>query len=135
MHHEHEVERLMMMEMQQQQSQMEMQQQSQMEMQQQSHMDMQQQSHHSHPGNQMNGGSFESEAAKRKHFLERNKIAAAKCRMKRKIFIQELERKAVQESERNIELQAHVNILRDEVMQLKNQLLMVKKCSCGGAVE
>ena len=64
-----------------------------------------------------------------------HRIAAAKCRMKRKIFIQELERKAVQESERNIELQAHVNILRDEVMQLKNQLLMVKKCSCGGVVE
>jgi hypothetical protein len=59
------------------------------------------------------------------------RIAASKSRLKRKLFVQELERKAVHESERNMELQAQINVMRDEVMLLKNQLLLLRgNCSC-----
>ncbi|XP_041372329.1 cyclic AMP-dependent transcription factor ATF-2-like [Gigantopelta aegis] len=65
---------------------------------------------------------------RRRKFLERNRAAAARCRMKRKSWISNLERKADDLQNTNTRLQTEVNVLRSEVAQLKTLLLAHKDC-------
>ncbi|KAJ3095477.1 hypothetical protein HDU97_006899 [Phlyctochytrium planicorne] len=72
----------------------------------------------------------DNDEEKRKKFLERNRVAASKCRQKKKLWMQELEQKSTELSERNKELIATVGQLKEEVLLLKNQLLLHRKCRC-----
>uniref|UniRef100_T1J3S5 BZIP domain-containing protein n=1 Tax=Strigamia maritima TaxID=126957 RepID=T1J3S5_STRMM len=65
---------------------------------------------------------------KRRRFLERNRAAATRCRLKRKQFISNLERRADELSGTNVQLQNEVSSLRNEVAQLKTMLLAHKDC-------
>ncbi|XP_059822688.1 cyclic AMP-dependent transcription factor ATF-2 isoform X3 [Hemitrygon akajei] len=65
---------------------------------------------------------------KRRKFLERNRAAASRCRQKRKVWVQSLEKKAEDLSSTNIQLQNEVTLLRNEVAQLKQLLLAHKDC-------
>ncbi|TSM68873.1 Cyclic AMP-dependent transcription factor ATF-2 [Bagarius yarrelli] len=65
---------------------------------------------------------------KRRKFLERNRAAASRCRQKRKVWVQSLEKKAEDLSSMNGELQNEVTLLRNEVAQLKQLLLAHKDC-------
>ncbi|XP_051565256.1 cyclic AMP-dependent transcription factor ATF-2-like isoform X2 [Myxocyprinus asiaticus] len=65
---------------------------------------------------------------KRRKFLERNRAAASRCRQKRKVWVQGLEKKAEDLSTMNGQLQNEVTILRSEVAQLKQLLLAHKDC-------
>ncbi|KAI8848480.1 hypothetical protein BC829DRAFT_417626 [Chytridium lagenaria] len=76
------------------------------------------------------GREEEGEDDKRKKFLERNRVAASKCRQKKKLWMQELEQKSTELSERNKELHITVGQLKDEVLLLKNQLLLHRQCRC-----
>lgn len=67
---------------------------------------------------------------KRAKFLERNRLAAAKCRTKKKEWTNNLEAAARQASQQTRELQAIVQNLRDEVIQYKTQLLDHQNCNC-----
>ncbi|KAJ3171022.1 hypothetical protein HDU88_008056 [Geranomyces variabilis] len=67
---------------------------------------------------------------KRKRFLERNRVAASKCRMKKKQWLQDLETKSAEIGQSNRQLQSIVTQLKEEVMVLKNQLLLHRNCTC-----
>lgn len=65
---------------------------------------------------------------RRKRFLERNRAAATRCREKRKIWVQQLEKKADDLTNTNAHLQSEIALLRTEVAQLKSLLLAHKDC-------
>ncbi|XP_068670601.1 cyclic AMP-dependent transcription factor ATF-7-like [Montipora foliosa] len=65
---------------------------------------------------------------RRKRFLERNRAAATRCREKRKIWVQQLEKKAEDLTTTNSHLQSEITLLRTEVAQLKSLLLAHKDC-------
>ncbi|XP_078375802.1 uncharacterized protein LOC144659247 [Oculina patagonica] len=65
---------------------------------------------------------------RRKRFLERNRAAATRCREKRKIWVQQLEKKADDLCNTNAHLQSEITLLRTEVAQLKSLLLAHKDC-------
>ncbi|KAJ1643631.1 hypothetical protein LPJ64_004605 [Coemansia asiatica] len=77
-----------------------------------------------------NGEGTSAEQLRRRRFLERNRIAASKCRQKKKIWIQELERRAEDVTMQNRSLHIAVAQLKEEVMILKNQLLAHRNCGC-----
>jgi len=65
---------------------------------------------------------------RRRKFLERNRAAASRCRQKRKVWVQQLEKKADDLSTTNVSLQNEINVLKSEVAQLKALLLAHKDC-------
>jgi len=70
---------------------------------------------------------------KRKKFLERNRLAASKCRQKKKEWANNLEEQARYQGQENKLLRASVAQLRDECLYLKNFLLSTHSgCSCVG---
>ncbi|KNE68832.1 hypothetical protein AMAG_13470 [Allomyces macrogynus ATCC 38327] len=71
---------------------------------------------------------------KRKKFLERNRIAAMKCRQKRKEWMQNLEHVYAETSTRNEDLLAEAHRLRDEILHLRAQLVLHKACGPSCAV-
>ncbi|KAI7905543.1 uncharacterized protein BX663DRAFT_429897 [Cokeromyces recurvatus] len=75
---------------------------------------------------------FEGDDAeeRRKKFLERNRVAAYKCRQKKKNWMQELEHKAEIQNAYNEELRALVAQLKEESMYLRNLLLTHGNCNC-----
>ncbi|KAI8844212.1 hypothetical protein BC829DRAFT_435083 [Chytridium lagenaria] len=75
-------------------------------------------------------GDNNDDSKKRLKVLQRNRAAALKCRQKKKRLNQELEEKSVKLTKKNNELHDMVNMLKEEVLLLKNQLLMHRKCSC-----
>uniref|UniRef100_A0A5F8GX10 Cyclic AMP-dependent transcription factor ATF-2 n=1 Tax=Monodelphis domestica TaxID=13616 RepID=A0A5F8GX10_MONDO len=88
---------------------------------------------HPAPQTQNTGGrrrraANEDPDEKRRKFLERNRAAASRCRQKRKVWVQSLEKKAEDLSSLNGQLQSEVTLLRNEVAQLKQLLLAHKDC-------
>ncbi|KAJ2456253.1 hypothetical protein EV183_000180 [Coemansia sp. RSA 2336] len=75
-------------------------------------------------------GELTPEQQRRQRFLERNRIAASKCRQKKKLWVQELERRAEDVTMQNRTLHIAVAQLKEEVMVLKNQLLAHRNCNC-----
>ena len=75
---------------------------------------------------------FEGDDAedRRKKFLERNRVAAYKCRQKKKNWMQELEQKADIQNTHNDELRNLVAQLKEESMYLRNLLLTHGNCDC-----
>ncbi|KAJ2887770.1 hypothetical protein GGI21_006823, partial [Coemansia aciculifera] len=67
---------------------------------------------------------------RRRRFLERNRVAASKCRQKKKMWIQDLERRADDVTMQNRSLHIAVAQLKEEVLILKNQLLAHSNCGC-----
>ncbi|KAJ1905657.1 hypothetical protein LPJ81_001805 [Coemansia sp. IMI 209127] len=71
-----------------------------------------------------------TEHERRRKFLERNRLAASKCRQKKKMWVQELERRAEDATMQNRSLHIAVAQLKEEVLILKNQLLTHHSCGC-----
>uniref|UniRef100_I3K1J4 Cyclic AMP-dependent transcription factor ATF-7 n=1 Tax=Oreochromis niloticus TaxID=8128 RepID=I3K1J4_ORENI len=65
---------------------------------------------------------------RRQRFLERNRAAASRCRQKRKLWVNSLEKKAEELSTLNVSLSNEVSLLRNEVAHLKQLLLAHKDC-------
>ncbi|ODV80785.1 uncharacterized protein CANTADRAFT_20349 [Suhomyces tanzawaensis NRRL Y-17324] len=74
-------------------------------------------------------GGPSSLADKRKSFLERNRVAASKCRQRKKQLIQKMEDELSFYSTGYRELSAQVSQLRDQVITLKGVLVSHKDCS------
>ncbi|EON69731.1 hypothetical protein W97_08993 [Coniosporium apollinis CBS 100218] len=70
------------------------------------------------------------EFVKREKFLERNRVAASKCRQKKKEWTSNLEQQARELTAQRAHLQAYVASLRDEVLYLKDQMLRHSDCNC-----
>ncbi|KAJ6144879.1 Rho GTPase activation protein [Penicillium chermesinum] len=69
------------------------------------------------------------ERAKRAKFLERNRLAASKCRQKKKEHTQQLESRYKEQSEKKEQLVGEIARLRSEILNLKNEVL--KHAQCG----
>lgn len=67
---------------------------------------------------------------KRLKFLERNRQAALKCRQKKKVWESELQQRSDLVQQRNKELRATVQELKEEALALKSQLLAHTDCDC-----
>ncbi|KAI8377500.1 uncharacterized protein BYT42DRAFT_570520 [Radiomyces spectabilis] len=65
---------------------------------------------------------------KRKNFLERNRIAALKCRQRKKQWLNNLQSKVEYLSNDNERLQMQTEALREEIVNLKTLLLAHKDC-------
>lgn len=77
--------------------------------------------------NNANGKKMTDEE-KRKNFLERNRVAALKCRQRKKQWLANLQQKVEIFSTENDALSAQIQSLRDEVVNLKTLLLAHKDC-------
>ncbi|KAK7178058.1 bZIP transcription factor [Paraphaeosphaeria sporulosa] len=71
---------------------------------------------------------FQVSSAQQSH-LEKNRIAAHRCRQRKKEYISGLEARARESSPKNRVLRANVALLREEVLSLKNEVL--RHASCG----
>lgn len=65
---------------------------------------------------------------KRKNFLERNRVAALKCRQRKKAWLASLQSKVELYSTENESLSQQISQLREEVVNLKTLLLAHKDC-------
>ncbi|GAN03286.1 hypothetical protein MAM1_0037c02738 [Mucor ambiguus] len=71
----------------------------------------------------------DDEESKRKHFLERNRQAALKCRQRKKQWLANLQHRVEYLSTDNEQLQSQATMLREEVINLKTLLLAHKDCA------
>ncbi|QKX58403.1 uncharacterized protein TRUGW13939_05525 [Talaromyces rugulosus] len=68
------------------------------------------------------------ERVKREKFLERNRLAASKCRQKKKEHTMQLESRFKEASDKRELLNAEISRLRSEVLGLKNEVLRHAQC-------
>lgn len=74
------------------------------------------------------GKSKMTDEEKRKNFLERNRVAALKCRQRKKQWLANLQNKVEMFSSENDALTQQISQLREEVVNLKTLLLAHKDC-------
>ncbi|KAF2134943.1 hypothetical protein P153DRAFT_362655 [Dothidotthia symphoricarpi CBS 119687] len=74
------------------------------------------------------GFPFQVSSARQSH-LEKNRVAAHKCRQRKKEYIGGLEGRAREFSTKNKQLKENVAMLREEVLSLKNEVL--RHAGCG----
>lgn len=74
------------------------------------------------------GFPFQVSSARQSH-LEKNRVAAHKCRQRKKEYINGLEARARDFSTKNKALKENVTMLREEVLSLKNEVL--RHAGCG----
>lgn len=70
------------------------------------------------------------EDVKRSKFLERNRVAASKCRQKKKEWTQNLENRARELQRANSALRMEVDSCRQEILFLKGEMLKHSTCGC-----
>lgn len=73
-------------------------------------------------------GKKMTDEEKRKNFLERNRVAALKCRQRKKQWLANLQQKVEIFSSENDALSSQISQLREEVVNLKTLLLAHKDC-------
>lgn len=81
-------------------------------------------------GSNATEGSNKPEDVKRSKFLERNRVAASKCRQKKKEWTQNLETRARELQKNNNMIRMNVESLRQEVLFLKGEMLKHSSCDC-----
>ncbi|MCJ1464882.1 hypothetical protein MMC07_003497 [Pseudocyphellaria aurata] len=74
-------------------------------------------------------GKKMTDEEKRKNFLERNRVAALKCRQRKKQWLANLQAKVEIFSSENDSLSAQVAQLREEIVAMKQIMLQHKDCS------
>lgn len=67
---------------------------------------------------------------KRRKFLERNRVAASKCRQKKKEWTNNLEERARELQKNKAQLAMLVGSLREEMLYLKGEVLKHNNCNC-----
>ncbi|KAI1100747.1 hypothetical protein F4804DRAFT_344506 [Jackrogersella minutella] len=70
-----------------------------------------------------------AESAKRNRFLEKNRVAATKCRQKKKEWVSDLEETRFGLESQNNHLQMEYSSLRNEITQIKSQLMEHASCN------
>ncbi|KAI9027206.1 hypothetical protein CLU79DRAFT_833132 [Phycomyces nitens] len=77
---------------------------------------------------QKNTENVSEEEDKRRNFLERNRIAALKCRQRKKQWLKDLKEKVECLSNDNDQLQVEASLLKEQVINLRTILLAHKNC-------
>ncbi|KAH0555707.1 hypothetical protein GP486_006349 [Trichoglossum hirsutum] len=72
----------------------------------------------------------EEDEAKRSRFLERNRLAASKCRQKKKEWTKGLEERARSLQNEKLQLQMIVGSLKSEMIYIREELLKHGNCGC-----
>ncbi|KAK4981804.1 hypothetical protein LTR66_009692 [Elasticomyces elasticus] len=72
----------------------------------------------------------EGEGLKKEMYREKNRVAAAKCRAKKKTAVDGLEQTGRYHSSMNTHLKIELKALRDELSSLRNMALQHTDCSC-----
>ncbi|KAL8767157.1 MAG: hypothetical protein Q9209_006248 [Squamulea sp. 1 TL-2023] len=86
---------------------------------------------HGRLSNPSNGQAPSSaEEVRRSKFLERNRVAASKCRQKKKEWTQNLENRARDLQKENRELRMMLDSMRDEMLFIKSEMLKHTTCGC-----
>ncbi|KAL8952788.1 MAG: hypothetical protein Q9222_001335 [Ikaeria aurantiellina] len=86
---------------------------------------------HGRPVNGSGGqGMSNVEEVRRSKFLERNRVAASKCRQKKKEWTQNLEARARDLQKDNNSLRMMVDSMRDEMLFIKGEMLKHTTCGC-----
>lgn len=70
------------------------------------------------------------EDTRRAKFLERNCIAASKCRQKKIEWTYKLENQAREKQKQNCDMRMMVASLREEILFLKGEMLKHNSCNC-----
>ena len=68
--------------------------------------------------------------ARREKFLERNRMAASKCRARKKEWTEEVKKRSKEITDENERLKERVIALTNEVLELKGELLKHVDCNC-----
>ncbi|KAL8760176.1 MAG: hypothetical protein Q9199_000198 [Rusavskia elegans] len=71
-----------------------------------------------------------AEDVRRSKFLERNRVAASKCRQKKKEWTQNLENRARKLQKENHSLRMMLDSMRDEMIFIKSEMLKHTTCGC-----
>ncbi|KAL8683860.1 MAG: hypothetical protein Q9186_000203 [Xanthomendoza sp. 1 TL-2023] len=71
-----------------------------------------------------------AEEVRRSKFLERNRVAASKCRQKKKEWTQNLEDRARDLQKENQSLRIMIDSMRDEMLFIKSEMLKHTTCGC-----
>jgi len=79
------------------------------------------------------GGKKMTDEEKRRNFLERNRVAALKCRQRKKQWLANLQAKVEMYSAENDSLNGQVAQLHDEIRNLRTLLMGHKDCPVGHA--
>ncbi|KAI4230182.1 MAG: hypothetical protein L6R36_000295 [Xanthoria steineri] len=82
----------------------------------------------SNSSNRQASSSVEDE--RRSKFLERNRVAASKCRQKKKEWTQNLESRARELQKENHSLRMMLDSMREEMMFIKDEMLKHTTCGC-----
>ena len=85
---------------------------------------------HAQRASDVKSASDKPEDVKRSKFLERNRVAASKCRQKKKEWTQNLESRARDLQKTNNMLRLNVESLREEILFLKGEMLKHSTCDC-----
>ncbi|KAL8929087.1 MAG: hypothetical protein Q9172_000630 [Xanthocarpia lactea] len=86
---------------------------------------------HGRSSNSSNGQALSSaEDVRRSKFLERNRVAASKCRQKKKEWTQNLENRARELQKENHNLRMMLDSMRDEMLFIKSEMLKHTTCGC-----
>ena len=80
--------------------------------------------------NTPSGDPNNPEDVRRSKFLERNRVAASKCRQKKKEWTSNLETRARDLQKNNSSLRMMLGSLKDEVLFLKGEMLKHTSCGC-----
>ncbi|KAI4243326.1 MAG: hypothetical protein L6R40_003498 [Gallowayella cf. fulva] len=75
-------------------------------------------------------GPSSVEDVRRSKFLERNRVAASKCRQKKKEWTQNLENRARELQKENHSLRAMIDSMREEMLFIKGEMLKHSTCDC-----
>ncbi|KAF5857845.1 hypothetical protein ETB97_005219 [Aspergillus alliaceus] len=73
--------------------------------------------------------NYQHDNEKRQRILHRNRLAASKCRQKKKEHSKQLEERFYKVSTRKTELESEIENLRSELITLKNELLLHASCN------
>ncbi|KAL8803774.1 MAG: hypothetical protein Q9182_002984 [Xanthomendoza sp. 2 TL-2023] len=71
-----------------------------------------------------------AEEVRRSKFLERNRVAASKCRQKKKEWTQNLENRARDLQKENQSLRIMIDSMRQEMLFIKSEMLKHTTCGC-----
>lgn len=74
---------------------------------------------------------FQTKIDQRERFLESNRLAASRCRQKKREHTKQLETRFTEEKQKKRQLEGDIAVLRDEILSLKDDILKHALCEDG----